>query len=120
MKRFLLLLAPLAALAGLVHAQEAADPQERLRQVRRDLPLIEKLVHSGLELAAEESFLERVETCNRLARDFAAEIKQALDRDEGSRVTFLGEPLRNLLIKGIAHNLDLARKELPKDPVRKD
>jgi hypothetical protein len=112
-----LLAVTLLSLAGIV---VAGDPPngERLRQFRRDLPLIETLVDEGLVLAAEEDPVKRAQSCNVLAKSIVHEIETAAKQRDQQRTTTLGKLLQAVLVRGVAANLDLARSQLPEDPQR--
>jgi hypothetical protein len=99
------------ALAGLALASQegpgpAANP--RISRVHKDLPLIEALVDSGLRLAAEDDPLQRAVACNALADRLAREVRRAAAVKDRSRASDLGHNLQDLLVRGVAGNLNLA------------
>lgn len=120
-----LLLAPTLA-AGLAFAdgpaaKVIADPTPvalRAEQLRRDLGLVTALVDGGLKLAAQDDAAHRAGQCNRLARDVARELRQALGTKDRDRAGDLGHYLQALLARGVAGNLRLARADLPPDSPR--
>ncbi len=105
-------------LAGAALADDDVPPEERARQLPRDLQLIETLVDSGLKLAAEDDALRRADQCNRLADKLAREIKVAMGKKEGGRANQLSLQMQELLTRGVASNLTVARAELGKDSAR--
>jgi hypothetical protein len=102
----------------------APAPAERLRLFRRNRGLIEKVVQSGLLLAAERDPLRCAQCCADLAESLAIEIKDAAHSKEGSRVAELGQHLRDLLKQGVAANVTTVRSQVEKAPpdssLRKD
>ena len=117
MKYFLT--ATLLALSGLALATDwPPESEERLRQLQRDLDLIQTLVDEGLKLAAEEDPMVRARTCNHLAGALVQEIQKAAETKDEKRAAHLGGYLKTVLVRGVAENLDLARRDLPQDSPR--
>jgi len=111
--------ATLLALSGLALATDwPGESEERLRQVQRDLQLIQTLVDQGLNLAAEEDPIVRARTCNDLAGALVQEIQKAAETKDEKRAAHLGGYLKTVLVRGVAENLDLARRDLPQDSPR--
>jgi hypothetical protein len=104
--------------AGVALADDEPSPDERARQLTRDLLLIETLVDGSLKLAAEDDALRRADHCNRLADKLAREIKQAMGKKEAGRANQLSLQMQELLTRGVASNLTVARAELGKDSAR--
>ena len=115
MTRKLSLLLVFLALAALAHADlpRTADPEDALAQFRRNQPLIEALVDSGLRLMDEDDPLARADACTQLARQFAAEVEDAFGRRDTARAAEVGRHLSDLLEHGVAENLRAARKLIP-------
>src|SRR5262249_48194822 len=114
MKYFLT--AALLALSGLALATDGPpESEQRLRQLQRDLELIQTLVDDGLKLAAEEDPIVRARTCNDLAGALVQEIQKAAETKDENRAAHLGGYLKTVLVRGVAGNLDLARRDLPQD-----
>jgi hypothetical protein len=109
----LLVLAAAAALASQGLADDS--PVDRARQLQRDQGMVQTLVASGLQLAAEKDPLRRADHCNRLADRYAVEIKRAMQNKDGLRVAQFGEQMQALLTKGVAQNLTVARTALKPD-----
>lgn len=113
MKNFLLP-AIFLALCGLALATDRpSEPQERLRQFQRDLGLIQALVDEGLNLAGEEEPLKRAQMCNSLAENLVQEIQLATGKGDEPRAAGLSNYLQTVLVRGVAGNLNLARRQLP-------
>jgi hypothetical protein len=101
------------AIAGLVLAgDEPLVPKERLRQLQRDLRLVQVLVQEGLLLAGEEDPLKRARTCNVVADSLVKEIQRAAGARDARRTANLGIFLQDVLVQGVAGNVDLARGKL--------
>jgi hypothetical protein len=104
---------------GLVPAAVAEDPPprpkavERALHVERNYALIQVLVRSGLQLAAEEDPLKRAGQCLGVADRLAEEIRQAAEKGEEQRVAELGEHLHALFVQGVAPSVRLARRQIP-------
>jgi len=111
MTRRFLAVVPLAILASLVWADDAAvrPAAEHARQWQRNRELVKVLVDSGLNLAGEDDVLKRADQCAGLAAHLASEISQAAQQREGARIAELGGHLQTLLEQGVAANLTRAR-----------
>jgi hypothetical protein len=122
MKPAHLLLALPLAFAGLLPANSQAPPPEEgtdVEQFQRDLPLIEALVNESLAIAGETDPLNRAQSSHRLADQFAREMHNAAVKKSNHRATCMGRHLEDLLLRGVANNLSLAKKQLPKDSPRR-
>src|SRR5262245_47893790 len=95
------------------------DDADEVAAFQRDLPLIEALVNEGLEIAANDDPLKRAGACNRLADHFSREMHNAVMKKSSSRAHCMGNHLEDLLLRGVAHNLSLAKKTMPKDSPRR-
>jgi hypothetical protein len=110
------------ALAGFVFAEapitddDLADPSLRFR---RDQRLIDALVDGGLRLASESDPLTRAGTCNRLADQFAREIEQAAKDNNAVHAGVLAHHLDDVLVRGVAFNASLVKKNEPDGPARR-
>lgn len=124
MKRLLqvvFLACSLMVLVGLIVAggdRPASSFQTRQAEFARDAALIEAFIDGGLQLAVEEDPLRRAQTCNILADKLAQEIRAATEKKANDRVVVLGELLQTVLVQGVADNLERARNEVSKEPVR--
>jgi len=117
--KYALLTAVFLALSGLAPATDRPPAAEaRLRQLQHDLGLIEALVSDGLDLAAQDDPLLRARTCNKLAAAVVQEIQKAAKEKDKQRAAGMGQYLKSVLVRGVAGNLDRARKDLPKDSPR--
>jgi hypothetical protein len=107
-----LLMSSLLMLAGLVMAQDqnVSEP-DRLTQFRRDFALIEALVREGINMAREDAPLERVQSCKTITEKLVQEIQKADNALEGGRSADLRHYLHTVLVRGIAPNLQTARRE---------
>jgi hypothetical protein len=104
----LLVLAP--ALIGQVLADDdSPTPTDRARALQRDQQMVQALIASGLQLAAEKDPLRRADQCNRLADHYAVEIKQAVKNKDAVRAAQFGQQMQALLTRGVAQNLAVAR-----------
>jgi uncharacterized membrane protein YccC len=119
----LLLLALPLLLASFVLADADPPPDDDdgddVVAFQRDLPLIEALVNEGLEIAAHDDPLKRASACNRLADHFSREMHNAVMKKSNNRAHCMGHHLEDLLLRGVAHNLSLAKKSMPKDSPRR-
>src|SRR5262249_2938264 len=114
MKYFLT--AALLALSGLALATDGPpESEQRLRQLQRDLELIQTLVDDGLKLAAEEDPIVRARTCNDLAGALVQEIQKAAETKDEKRAAHLAGNLKTELVRGVARNPARARRDLPQD-----
>src|SRR5262249_29477890 len=66
----------------------------------------------------EQDALKRAQACNRLAERFAEEMRWATVKKESLRVAALGNHLQELLTRGVAGNLAVARTQVPPDSPR--
>jgi hypothetical protein len=108
-------------LSMLAVAQSAnLTPEQRVGQVGRDGAFLEMLVDSSLVLAAEDDPLKRAQVCNDLAEQLAKELRSASAGKERAtgRVVELGNLLQDVLVRGVADNLSVARFVEPVDPAR--
>jgi hypothetical protein len=109
--RNLLAVSVAAFLAALVGAQGPTDrssPAEQARLLQRNREMIRELVDGGLELSEKAEPVNKVDSCNRVARKLAEEIGKAARGGESARVVELCQHLATLLDKGIAPNLRTA------------
>jgi hypothetical protein len=114
---------PLLLLSGalLVSLAAADDPPARLagadrvRQFQQNYRLVKNLVESGLQLAAEEDPVKRTEYCSTVAQRLAAEMSEAIDKDDMTRVCELGQHLHDILEQGVTAGLRDVRHPLPQD-----
>jgi hypothetical protein len=115
--RLLILPAQLLPFAGLVLAEVPGreDRDERLRQLQRDLPLIESLVQSGLDLASTEDPGRRARLCTNLAERFSGDMQRAVAERDRDRIALLGSQLQAVWQRGVAVNLGSAFRRLPAD-----
>lgn len=114
MKRYLsmsLLIVSLAAFASADEPVATPSGPERILQAQRNQKLVEKLVAGSLDLARAADRLDRAKFCNELAKTLAEEIKQAADDHDGARAVELGRYLQDLLINGVAANLNKERSQ---------
>jgi hypothetical protein len=113
----LLLLLPALTAASLAVANPPPprhrSPTERLKEIRRDLALVRKLVRGGLQLANETDPLKRADHCNALAKGLSREVERAVKDRDRSRADVLGQKLEALLVRGVAGNMQRAREKLP-------
>lgn len=120
--KYRMLWLPLALLfAGWGFTQEgASDSQDKIRlaQFQRDEQLIEAFVKSGLELASENDPLQRARLCQDLADQVAQQIRAAANRRDGLRTADLASWYQDVLMRGVADNLTIARQNLPVDSPR--
>jgi hypothetical protein len=117
--KYALQFAAFLALSGFAPALDRPpEAEKRLSQLRRDLGLIEALVSDGLDLATQEDPLLRARTCNKLAAIVVGEIQKAAETKDKQRAAGMGQYLKTVLVRGVAGNLDRARKDLPKDSPR--
>ncbi len=88
---------------------------DRARQLHQDRRLIAGTVTGGLSLARTRlgDPLERVQCCNHMAEDLAAEIENSVQEGDGERVEVLGLHYRQLLLIGVVPNLNEARQKSP-------
>jgi hypothetical protein len=98
----------------------AAPPHatERALRFRQDSGLIQTLVQMSLQLARHEDPLERADLCQRMAELLADELQRAAENREKARILELGQYLQTLLEEGVAFNLSLARKVIPRNSSR--
>ena len=116
--RYAILAAALVALSGLALAQEPAENSERLRLLRRDLPLIHALVEEGLNLADQEDPVARARTCNVLADKLVQEFQQAAVVRDEKRAADMGQYLQAVLVAGWPATSDrCAAAHLPSPPL---
>jgi hypothetical protein len=115
--RFLILPALLLPFVGFVAADvvRPADADERLRQLQRDLPLIQSLVQSSLELASADDPTRRARLCTTLAEGFSGEMRRAVADNDRGRASLLGAQLQVVWERGVAVNLNSAFRRLPAD-----
>lgn len=121
MKRPLIVTGALLLLVGLTSADgdgPDAPYETRRAEFARDAEMIEAFVEEGLLLAQQEDPLQRARTCNALAKRLAQEIQDATDKKATARVVALGDLLQAVLIRGVADNLEQAKKEAPKEALR--
>jgi hypothetical protein len=114
MSRFFLSTVAFALLAALVSADTPFWPSyaEQGRYLERNSDLIEHLVDHGLELADQNSPLDRAKACGAIATHLANAIEKAADDKDAFRTAELSQHLRLVLQKGIAANLSAARREI--------
>jgi hypothetical protein len=103
---FLIMIA-FTATSNLVAALDPID--DRVAQLQRDEDLIKTLVEGGLQLSAEEDPLTRAMQCNSMVDKLADEINGAMKANDAARATQLGDHMHQLMVKGVAANLGLAR-----------
>jgi len=112
---------PLFLLSGalLVPLAVADDPParpagaDRVRQFQQNYRLVKNLVESGLQLAGEEDPIERTEYCSTVAERLAAEVTEAIAKDDMLRVCELGQHLHDILEQGVTAGLHDVRHPLP-------
>lgn len=108
----LILIAFLAPILGADDAGSRDQATERARRFARNAALIDRLVQSGLGLAATDDPLQRADCCHHLAEALAQEMHEAGSREDRQRVAELGQYLHVLLERGVAGNLIHARQTL--------
>jgi hypothetical protein len=105
----LFLPALLLPLAGLAFADmRSEEAEERRRQLKNDLTLIESIVNTGLELAGADSPVERAQVSNGLARRLSEEMHKAVTDRDRDRASVLGAHVQAVLVRGVAGNLNAA------------
>jgi hypothetical protein len=114
MSRFFLSSLVFILLAALVSADSPFWPSsaEQARYLELNSDLIEKLVDGGLDLADQNSALDRAKACGAIATRLANAIDKAADDKDTFRAAELSQHLRLVLQKGIAANLSAARREI--------
>ena len=105
---------PAAAAAS---AQVTPSP-ERLFQLKQNHDLVERLVVTGLSLAAAVDPLKRADVCGYLAKIFASEVGRAAKNQDGARAVELGGHFQDVLKRGVAGNLTMARQQIPPSSTR--
>lgn len=113
MKRYYLLIVPVLLASALAWADQRSADGERVRQLQRNLDLIQSLVDGGLLLAGESDPVQRANHCNSMAERFAGEMSKATDERDAWRVVELGRHLKALLDDGVAANLSQVRGGIP-------
>jgi hypothetical protein len=108
--KYALLASTCLALSGLALGQDSPpEKTDQLRQLQRDLPLIEFFVKEGVRLSGEENALKRARTCSAVAEKLVREINVAATQRDQQRTDNLGNFLNAVLIRGVANNLDIVR-----------
>lgn len=86
---------------------------DRVRQLQQNRELIERLVQSSLYLAGAVDPLKRADVCGALAKFFALEVGLAATSHDGPRAVELGAHFEDVLKRGVAENLTVARRQIP-------
>lgn len=112
---------PKAAAPAVVATTAPAMPSpERLSQLKQNRDLVARLVETGISLAAVVDPLKRADMCGYLAKFFASEVGEAAKNQDGARAVELGGHFQDVLKRGVAGNLTVARQQIPVTSTRND
>jgi hypothetical protein len=106
--------AVLAAWAGAQSpAPPALSPEDKLRLLKANGPLIGELVHEGVAMSAAGDPVQRAERCRGAARSLANAIEDAARQENPDRVAELAGLFRDLVRDGLVPTIEDAQRGVP-------